>query len=250
MVAPRPLSDTEWLLLTTLSDGEVAPRTTIPDFEWRIIALLMNVLLRYRRRMGLEWYIAARLKVSMRNRIGCGRFDLGPDLLMAEADDHPRDSWQVEKEGKPPFFVLEVVTPDSGGRDTRDKPRLYEAMGVQEHLIFGPKRKRAPKLAGYHRTASGLWRPWHLDTDGQIHSKALGGLLFYVEEDETGTWLRARDPWGRRLLSDAEAAEEEASRAAEEEARADAEAARADAAEAELARLRALLEGREAGGSP
>jgi hypothetical protein len=236
VVASRPLSDTEWLLLTTLSDGEVVPYTTIPDFEWRIIALLRSILLRYRRRMALHCYIAARLKVTMRSRIGRGNVNLGPDLLMVEADNHPRDSWQVEKEGQPPFFVLEVVTPDSGGRDTRDKPRLYDAMGVQEYMIFGPKRKRAPKLAGYHRTASGLWRPWHLDADGQLHSKALGGLLFYVEEDRAGTWLRACDPWGRRLLSDAEAAEEEA--------------ARADAAEAEVARLRALLERRETGTSP
>jgi Uma2 family endonuclease len=237
MVAPRQLSDTEWLLLTTPDDTKEAPWMTMPDFQWRIIALLMNILHRYRREAGLRWYIAAELKVTMPRQVIRRNLDLGPDLLMVEADDHPRDSWNVTKEGQPPLFVLEVVAPDSGGRDTGEKPRLYDTMGVQEYLIFGPKRKRAPKLSGYHRTATGLWRPWHIDADNQLQSSALGGLLFYMEEDDTGTWLRARDPWGRRLLSDAEAAEEEAGRAAEE-------AARADAAEAEVARLRSLLEGR------
>lgn len=264
MVAPRQLTDKEWLLLTSPDDSEEAPWMTMPDFQWRIIALLMSILQRYRRETGLPWYIAAELKVTMPRQLVPRSFDLGPDLLMAEGDDHPRDSWHVEQEGRPPFFVLEVVTPDSGMRDTREKPLLYDSMGVQEYLIFAPKRKRKPNLSGYRRTADGLFVPWQVDGRGQLRSEALGGLLFSAEESGGSTWLRARTLQGRRLLSDAEAAEQEAARAEEEAARADQEAARAEeeaaragheaaarhAAEeraaalaAELARLRALHPG-------
>jgi Uma2 family endonuclease len=141
----------------------------------------------------------------------------------------------VRVEGQVPPFVLEVVTKDSWERDTVEKPLLYDAMGVQEYVIFAPQRKDGgPLLFDYHRDAEGRFVPWDTDEQGALHSAVLGGLTLYVEE---GEWLRLRDAQGQRLPS----AEEEAERAEREAARAEQEAAARQAAEAELERLRALL---------
>ena len=248
MATPHQLTDAEWLLLTTPDDTEEAPWMVSPGFQSRIIALLMSILRRYRDQQALPWYLEAELKVVMPRRISPRSLDLAPDLLLVEADDRPRDAWVLADEGQPPFLVAEVVTAQSGGRDLREKPLLYERMGVQEYLIFAPKRKRGAKLSGFRRRETARWDPWSLDADGQLRSAAMGGLLFYVEETGQQSWLRVRDRWGRRLLSDVEAAEEAAARAEHEAARAEREAAaragaeaRAEAAMAELARLRALL---------
>jgi len=228
MVTPRQLSDTEWLLLTTPDDTEEAPWMVVPEFQWRVVALLMSVLRLYVRRRGLRWHLAAELKITMPRQIIPRSLDLAPDLMVVEADDAPRTSWDVRVEGQVPPFVLEVVTKDSWERDTVEKPLLYDAMGVQEYVIFAPQRKDGgPLLFGYHRDAQRRFVPWDPDAQGILHSAVLGGLTLYVEE---GEWLRLRDAQGQRLPS----AEEEAERAEQE-------AAARQAAEAELARLRALL---------
>ena len=228
MVTRRQLSDTEWLLLTTPDDTEEAPWMVVPEFQWRVVALLMSVLRLYVRRGGLRWHLAAELKITMPRRIIPRSLDLAPDLMVVEADDAPRTSWDVRVEGQVPPFVLEVVTKDSWERDTVEKPLLYDAMGVQEYVIFAPQRKDGgPLLFGYHRDAEGRFVLWHTDEQGALHSAVLGGLTLYVEE---GEWLRLRDAQGQRLPS----AEEEAERA-------EREAAARQVAEAELERLRALL---------
>jgi Uma2 family endonuclease len=154
--------------------------------------------------------------------------DLAPDLMLAEADDALRTSWDVRVEGQVPPFVLEVVTKDSWERDTVEKPLLYDAMGVHEYVIFAPQRKDGgPLLFGYRRDVERRFVPWNTDEQGALHSAVLGGLTLYEEE---GEWLRLRDAQGQRLPS----AEEEAERAEQE-------AAARQAAEAELERLRALL---------
>ncbi len=252
-----PYSDIEWLLLTTPDDTEEAPWMTTPDFQWRVVVLLMSILRRHYRSHGLRWYLAAELKVSMPRQIGRHDLDLGPDMMMAEADDRERRSWRVAEEGAPPLFVLEVVTEESWLRDTEDKPVLYDRMGVREYLIFAPERKSpGPRLFGYHLNPAGEWEAWDAEVDGELRSAVLGGLRFFVDKGR----LRVRDVEGHVLLSDEEAAEQEAARATreairaeqeaaraaqeaaratQEAARATQEAARADAAEAELRLLRA-----------
>ena len=106
---------------------------------------------------------------------------------------------------------------------------------MQVPCRFAPQRiDGGPLLFGYHRDAEGRFVPWDTDEQGALHSPVLGGLTLYVEK---GEWLCLRDAQGQRLPS----AEEEAERAEQEAARAEQEAAARQAAEAELARLRALL---------
>ncbi len=255
MAALRQFSDDELLLLTTPDDTEEAPWMVMPDFQWRVVSLLMSILGLYVRRTGQRWYLGAELKVTMPRPAGQRALDLGPDMMMAEADDAVRDSWNVRVEGEPPLFVLEVVTDESRARDMDEKPILYDQMGVREYAIFAPRRRdNGPVLFGYHRDVTGRFMSWAPDATGVLRVTSLGGLGLYVEGDR----LRVRDAQGRRLPSaeeEAARAEEEAARAEEEAARAEEEAARAAqevlarqdaerraaAAEAEVTRLRALL---------
>ncbi|HEY8285833.1 MAG TPA: Uma2 family endonuclease [Chloroflexota bacterium] len=236
-------SEIEWLLLTTPDDTEEAPWMTTPEFQWRVCTFLLSILERYKRAHDLRWYLIAELKVTMPRGIISRDLDLGPDLLMAESDDHERTSWNVAIEGGPPLFVLEVVTEESRRRDTEEKPLLYERMGVQEYAIFDPKRSRpGSKLFGYRRDEDGQWVAWANEAPNTLRSKALGELRLFVDGDR----VRVLDHEGNVLLSDEEAANQEAARADEEAARADEEAARAkeqaaraEEAEAELRRLKA-----------
>ena len=240
MLVPRPLDDVEWLLLTTPDDTEEAPWMVMPEFQWNIITLLLSILRRYAHERNLRWHLAADLKVVMPRAVAPRNLDLAPDLLMAEADDEERTSWNVSHEGQPPSLVLEVVTDESWERDTQEKPLLYDRMGVHEYVIFAPLRTDGPILFGYARDEEGRFVPWSTDAACRLHSAVLEGVRLYPE----GTPLRVEDPDGRRMLSDVEAAEVERIRAAQEAARAQEATARAQAAEEEVLRLRALLEER------
>ncbi len=225
MIESRQLTDAEALLLTTPNDTEEAPWMTMPDFQWRVIALLMSILRRHMGQHNLHWYLAAELRVTMPRQVRAMRrkanrrsLDLGPDLLMAEADDIERTSWNVRVEGQPPALVVEITTEDSWERDTEDKPLLYDLMGVTEYVIFAPRRKSVgPKLFGYQRNEDGRFVEWQADAEGMLRSEMLGGLRLYVEDDK---WLRARDEAGNRLLSDGESADQETQRADRETRRA------------------------------
>jgi hypothetical protein len=225
-------SDIEWLLLTTPDDAEEAPWMTTPEFQWRVCVLLMSILERHKRAHRLRWYLIAEMKVTMPRTIIPRDLDLGPDLMMAESDDHERRSWNVAAEGGPPLFVLEVVTEESWHRDTVEKPLLYKRMGVREYAIFAPKRTTpGPRLFGHHRNARGQWVTWTPDAPNVLRIEALGGLRLFVDGDRLGVL----DHDGTVLLSDEEAADA----AAEEAARADRESRRAEKLEAELRELKA-----------
>jgi Uma2 family endonuclease len=217
-----PYSDLEWFWLTVPSDGDPPPPPAKPDFHWHAIALLMSILRRYRHAHGLRWYLGVESSVTMPHQLVPRDINPGPDILMAEADDHERRSWNVEQEGSLPLFVLEVVTEDSWAHDTEFKPILYDRMGVREYLIYAPERKDpGPILFGHHRDAQGEWDVWNAEGDGEVRSDVLGGLRFFTDRSR----LRVRDADRAVLLSDEEAAEQES--------------ARADASEAELRRLKA-----------
>ncbi len=204
MAIQRALTDIELLLLTTLDDTEDAPWMVTPEYQTRIAQLLLSILTLYKQRHGLRWHLFTDLKIVMPRPFTSRKLDLVPDLMMAEADDGMRDSWDVEEEGQVPSFVLEVVTKESRGRDLEDKPLLYEAMGVREYAIFAPRRRKGPRLLGYRRDAAQRWLRWSVDEQGVLWSETLGGLGLYEEEDRLGRWLRVRTPRGERLLSEGE----------------------------------------------
>ena len=179
---------------------------------------------------------------------------LVPDCIVAfgvdAAEAKAANGYVIDEVGKPPDFVLEVASKSTARRDYRDKPRIYQAMGVGENWRFddtGGKLYDAP-LAGEILTDSGLYVPIETreDANGRIwaYSPALG-LRLYWDNGE----LRFYDPLTGEFLRNLP--ESEADRIVEREGRLRAEAENARlreahlAAEAEISRLRRLLNNRD-----
>ncbi|MGH2346736.1 MAG: Uma2 family endonuclease [Chloroflexota bacterium] len=227
MVTSRHMTSTDWLA-DIPNDTEEAPWMVMPDYQLWALHLLLSILRRHRAERRLRWYIGAELWVTL-PRPSLPNLEVAPDLFVAEGDTRRRTSWNVREEGQPPRFVLEIVTGASWLRDTTEKVALYELLGVEEYAIFAPLRQDdGPKLFGYHRGVFGRWEGWPSDGGG-LRSRALGGLLLKVAEEDD-SFVRLYDGRGRRLLSDAEAAED--ARAREDASRRQAAEARRHTAEA------------------
>ena len=200
---------------------------------------------------------------------------VAPDVLVAfGVGDHPRMSYRVWREGKPPDWVLEVASQSTVARDLDYKERFFAEMGVREYWLFDPKGGQFPsgarlqglKLAGgeYRRLGSRL-----VDGERMIHSEALGlhvrreGRLLRFRDPKTGEdVLHAEQEAQRRKVAEARAeaaeareaqahqtAEREARERKAAEARAEQEAQAHQAAEARIAELEAALK-RAASGPP
>jgi Uma2 family endonuclease len=170
-------------------------------------------------------FVAAMLPIRFRPAPGARVEQLAPDTLAAPVPDHPRASYVVEREGAPPAFVLDVVSPESESRDLEIKPERYERMRVMEYALFAPPTLEGlvlldPPLQGYRLPPAGdEYVPWEPDADGRLYSEVLD-LWLVVHEGE----LRVQQTDGSWLPT---LQEETACRAA---------------AERELERLRAKLE--------
>lgn len=263
------------LLRDAEDDTDEAPWMTMPEFQFRVIQLLLGILELHARRQHLGWHVTGELGVSMPRPGQAGTLTLGPDLFVVEADQGLRTSWDIPAEGQPPRFVLEVVTQDSATRDTDPdyKVGYYAAMGVEEYAIYWPERRGGePKLFGHRRDEQGQWRPWATDERGVLWCTTLGGLGLVVGAfpwllvmDQKGTLLPSlveeaeraeaetqraeREAAARRLADlraarEAERANQEAERAERQTERAEREAERAALLEVEVAGLRAQLEGK------
>ena len=154
--------------------------------------------------------------------------------------------WEI---GKGPDFVMEVASPSTAANDLGWKRELYQRLEIQEYWRFDPTGGRlyGKPITG-ERLVNGEYEeyPSEYGVDGSVRSSTeLLDMVFYWNGEE----FDALDPATGMTIDKRVAAEARADR--EQEARAVAEAAlsleraRANAAEAELARLREQLRGRE-----
>jgi Uma2 family endonuclease len=161
---------------------------------------------------------------------------VAPDVfVISGVQQRRRRTYRAWEEGMHlPDVVIELTSKKTHIADQSTKPELYAHLGVRELFLFDPFGDYLrPRLQG-HRLMNGIYQPMD---EYPLRSTILG--LELREEDNA---LRLYNPrTGERLRT---AEEAELARLAEATARLEAEA-RADAAEAELARLRALLEQKE-----
>ena len=188
----------------------------------------------------------------------------GPDVFVVLGVPYrERKSWVVWEEGKGPDIVIELLSDKTATRDKGEKKRIYQdQVKVAEYYWFDPFDP--DDWAGFDLRA-GRYEPIVPDEQGRLISKQLGLALvrwYGVYEDAETTWLRwamldgellptpqeALELERQRADAEAQRAEAEWQRAEAERQHAKAEAQRATVAEAEVARLRALLA--EAGHSP
>lgn len=199
---------------------------------------------------------------------------LAPDVIVAFGVPEPkrwRCSYRIWDEGKPPDWVLEIVSGGTVGRDKGVKKDEYAKMGVREYWLFDPKGTvfdaGEPRLQGY-ALAGDQYQPLCIRQEQGVDviTSCVLGLDLLVEDN----LIRFRDPvTGERLRRHEEvesARREEAAgrrkeaaarRAAEARTREEAaarqaaealtreEAAVRQAAEARVAELEALLRGRQ-----
>ena len=178
---------------------------------------------------------------------------VAPDIFVSfGVPNRKRLSYVVWEEGKPPDFVLEILSRSTWRRDVGEKKTIYQSMGIREYWTFDPTGGfQDPPLLGY-RLVDGAFEPIDAVPGSPLtYDSAILGLTLYVEDGV----FRMKDPeTGEYLLSFTELSEAnrtakdarrwaEAARRQEEAARHQAEAARR---RAEAARRRAeAARGRE-----
>jgi Uma2 family endonuclease len=161
----------------------------------------------------------------------------GPDVFWVGGvdPDRERKAWIAwEEDGRLPDVIIELLSPKTKKKDRTVKKDLYaRVFRTAEYFMHDPDTL---KLEGF-RLAGQFYQPIEPDAHGRLWSEQLqvsfglwhGRLLDNRERD----WLRLFRPDGSVVPAPEELVE--------------AERQRAEAAEAELARLRALLDERGRG---
>jgi len=188
----------------------------------------------------------------------------GPDIFWVGGVDpgRKRRIWIAwEEGGRLPDLIVELLSPSTEHIDCGEKKDLYaQVFRTAEYFLYDPETRTLEGLRLVNRS----YRPIPPDERGRFWSGQLGiflGLWQGVVENKRSTWIRLFRPDGsmvptaeeqaeaERQQAEAERqrAEAERQRAEAERQRAEAERERAEAAEAEVARLRALLEERNRG---
>jgi Uma2 family endonuclease len=229
----------ELFMLMLEDDTEDAPWMTMGDLQFWSASSFAHSLRNYAHERKLGWYVASMLPILYLAADSPRKRQLSPDVFVALVPEHARQSFDAEKEGGFPPFVLEVVSPSSTERDELDKQRAYSLLGVKEYALFTPRDVGQSKLEGYRRGANGQFEPWLLDADGHLWSDVLG--LFLVVR---GPLLQAQTAAGELLLTPEQSGVAlrgaESARAREAAAR-EQEALAREQAEAEIERLRQEL---------
>jgi Uma2 family endonuclease len=173
---------------------------------------------------------------------------LGPDFFVVTDVDptRPRGKWTVwEEGGRYPDVIMELSSPSTLTVDLTKKKRIYEGIfHTAEYFCYDPDARR---LQGW-RLAQTTYVDQPANAQGWLWSEVFQAWMGLWEGEFqriAGLWPRLFAPDGTLVLTLAEAeaqrAEAEAQRAEAEAQRAETEAQRADRAEAENARLKALL---------
>lgn len=156
----------------------------------------------------------------------------GPDVFwVGGVDSHrERQAWIAWNEGgRLPDVIFEMLSPSTAEKDRTEKRDLYaREFGTAEYFLHDPETRELQGL----RLAQRFYQPMQPGQHGRLWSEQLHVLL--------GVWHGVvggrMDAWVRLFRSDG-------SLIPTAEERAEAAEQRAEAAEAELARLRAKLEG-------
>jgi Uma2 family endonuclease len=162
-------------------DGEVVPMSPVSERHAGItvfLTTLMNLLVQ-RRRLGRVMHAPFYMKTARAGR--------EPDILFVSS----ARSGQI----KPTFLdgpadlVVEVVSPESRGRDREEKRVEYERAGVREFWLVDPL---ASTVDLFRMAAGGRFESVRPDSDGLLHSAVMEG--FWLDP----RWLWAEpmpDPW-------------------------------------------------------
>jgi Uma2 family endonuclease len=194
--------------------------------------LVSSILWLFRDRT--DFYVGGNMFVYFNLQQARDRDFRGPDFFFVRGGNlHPqRPYWAVWMEGgRYPEVIIELLSPRTAHEDRTTKRVIYEqTFHAPNYFCYDPI---TGQLEGWE-LHGGLYEPLQPNEHGWLWSSVLQlwvGTWNGEYLRENATWLRFYDTNGQLVPVQEEA----------ERQRADAERQRADAAEAELARLRALL---------
>lgn len=186
-----------------------------------------------------------------------------PDIFVVKGiAKHDRRVYKLWEEKAAPCVVFEITSRSTRLDDLGTKRALYEMLGVREYYLFDPLDEYLrPRLQG-HKLVAGMYQPLKPSLDGSLLSRELGlvlraeSKLLRLVDPATGASLptldeavdqmedaleTARSEMRRAYLA-AQRAEAEAQRAEAQAKQAEEEAQRANAAEQRAAQLEAEIE--------
>ena len=165
---------------------------------------------------------------------GNPRANKSPDVMVIKGvEKRRRRTFKVWEEQAVPTVIFEVSSKSTVIEDLMNKSFLYADLGVSEYFLFDPlKEYIETSLIGF-RLKNGEYVRISPDQKGYLFSQELE--IYLAAEDDL---LRIIDPHTQQPVP---GLDEAITKAEQEAQRAEQERQRAEAAEAELARLRAML---------
>lgn len=152
--------------------GKVVPMTPVSPRHQRITQFLTSLFQHFceARDAGIVLSAPVQMKVDESAR--------EPDVMVI-ARGHEERIQPTYLEG-PADLVVEIISPESRGRDRGEKFYEYEQGGVREYWMIDPIREQAEF---YGLTESGIYQPLAIGGGGRFESRVLPG--FWMEVD----WL-------------------------------------------------------------
>ncbi|MDY6784601.1 MAG: Uma2 family endonuclease [Cyanobacteriota bacterium] len=200
----------------------------------------------------------------------------GPDFFLVlnalPESQKSRKYWAIWDEGgRYPDLIIELMSPSTAKIDTDEKKELYQnTFKTLDYIVYNPWEPSS--LQGWTLDGNLTYQSLEADSRGWLWCRSVGlwvGTWQGEGQGHPGVWLRFFDEAGNLVLlpeelekqraeaeaqraeaetqraeAEAQRAEAETQRAEAEAQRAEAEAQRAENAEAENARLKALLQQR------
>lgn len=230
-----------WIPAHITSDWDISPYAYLTEAEQMSAGGPHNQLLAYIMEL-LRWFLAQRglmllMDVFLLYRDDSGRKQrIAPDLMLIPLHQTPPSAYDLDA-AAPPALVVEVTSPSSRLSDLHKKAHLYDKLGINCYLVIDAVTTRDTYRKQFHLY---LWRredgALEIVTPDEQDGFALPelGVHIVVQNQQvaftdlvTGESIRDTTRWEADLSAEREAL------LAEREARLQAEA--------ELARLRALL---------
>ena len=149
-------------------------------------------------RRGLPWFVGNQIKIVIPRQGNKAPSMPYPDILVHPTVTNASRSSLVLAADGPPALVIEVASPatalehDINLTSPTGKPRVYEAIGVKEYLVFDPAGEILAAQVWARRATPGGFVPWQQEVDGRWVSATLG-IAFQPQ----GVLLRVYDQDGK-----------------------------------------------------
>lgn len=153
-------------------DGEVIELMTASDQHQNLVRWFITILSLFVETYDLGWLRPAPFNMHLPH-LNRGR---EPDLLFVTKER--LHIVQPNNLSEAADLVVEIISPESIGRDRGDKFVEYEAAGVREYWLIDPDRQQAEF---YQLTERGRYQLTTIGTDGRFHSSLLPGFWLQVD---------------------------------------------------------------------